>query len=174
SVDQTKASFMGITAHWIESPVKIPTSWSLVSEVITFCAISGPHTGANLGRYFVNLNNNTACNEIENILNRKHIYSFDSNTQRLPCLAHVMNLAITDVMSVITHIASMETTSAIWEFDPSLPRNRILNDSLDVISAVWMLAIKIQASGQCIAYFECLQAECGIAVPLSISLHSNV
>ena len=46
---------MGITAHWIESPVKIPTSWSLVSEVIAFRAISGPHTGANLGHYFVNL-----------------------------------------------------------------------------------------------------------------------
>ena len=37
-----------------------------------------------------------------------------------------------------------------------------------------MLAIKIQASGQCIAYFEHLQAECGITIPLSISLHSNV
>ena len=46
---------MGITAHWIESPVKIPTSWSLVSEVIAFRAISGSHTGANLGRYFVSL-----------------------------------------------------------------------------------------------------------------------
>ena len=77
-------------------------------------------------------------------------------------------------MSVVTHIASVETTSAIWEFDPSLPRNRILNDSLDVISAVWTLAINIQASGQHITYFECLQAECDIAVPLSISLHSNV
>ena len=55
SVDQTKASFMGITAHWIESHVMSPTSWSLVSEVIAFHAISGPHTGANLGRYFVSL-----------------------------------------------------------------------------------------------------------------------
>ena len=68
----------------------------------------------------------------------------------------------------------METTSAIWEFDPSLPRNHILNDSLDVISAVRTLAIKIQVLGQRIAYFKCLQAECSIAIPLSISLHSNV
>ena len=37
-----------------------------------------------------------------------------------------------------------------------------------------MLAIKIQASGQRIAYFERLQAECGIMVPLTIPLHSNV
>ena len=42
------------------------------------------------------------------------------------------------------------------------------------LSAVWTLAVKIQASGQHIAYFEHLQAECGIAIPLSIPLHSNV
>ena len=46
---------MGITAHWIESHTKSPTSWSLVSEVIAFRALSGSHTGANLGRYFVSL-----------------------------------------------------------------------------------------------------------------------
>ena len=206
---------MGITAHWIESHAKSPTIWTLVSEVIAFRAISGPHTGANLGRYFVSLceragivagqtskvctmfflfenrsthpcqlfcitadntsNNDTACNEIENIFHRKHIYSFDSDTQRLPCLAHVVNLAITDFMSAVTNIVSVETTSAIWEFDPSLPRNRVLDgESLDVVSAVRTLAIKIQASGQRIAYFERLQIECGITVPLSIPLHSNV
>ena len=77
-------------------------------------------------------------------------------------------------MSVVTRIASVETTSAIWEFDPSLPRNRILDDSLDVVSAIRTIAIKIQASGQRIAYFEHLQTECGFTVPLSIPLHSNV
>jgi hypothetical protein len=77
-------------------------------------------------------------------------------------------------MSVVTRIGSVETASAIWEFDPSLPSNRILHDSLDVVSTIRTLAIKIQASGQRIAYFERLQTECGIAVPLSIPLHSNV
>jgi len=77
-------------------------------------------------------------------------------------------------MSVVTCITFVETTSAIWEFDPSLPRNRILDDSLDVVSAIQMITIKIQASGQCITYFECLQTECGFTVPLSIPLHSNV
>ena len=77
-------------------------------------------------------------------------------------------------MSVVTCITFVETTSAIWEFDPSLPRNRILDDSLDVVSAIQMITIKIQASGQCITYFECLQTECGFTVSLSIPLHSNV
>ena len=54
SVDQTQVSFMGITAHWIESN---PTNgdWLLMSTVIAFRAISGTHDGANLGRYFVGL-----------------------------------------------------------------------------------------------------------------------
>lgn len=54
SVDQTKASFMGVTAHWIESDSS-STAWKLCSEVITFKGISGRHTGANLGQYFVSV-----------------------------------------------------------------------------------------------------------------------
>ena len=37
----------------------------------------------------------------------------------------------------------METMSTIWEFDPTLPGNRVLRDSLDVIAAVHTLAIKV-------------------------------
>ena len=77
-------------------------------------------------------------------------------------------------MSVVTKIAHVETTTAIWEFDPTLPRNQVLGSSLDVIAAIRTLAIKIQASGQRIAYFERLQKECGVAIPLKIPLHSNV
>lgn len=55
SVDQTKASFMGITAHWIESDPTKAGRWTLCSEVIAFRGISGPHSGINLGRYFVGL-----------------------------------------------------------------------------------------------------------------------
>ena len=77
-------------------------------------------------------------------------------------------------MSVITNTATVETTSAIWEFDPTLPGNRVLGDSLDIISALCTLAIKIQASGQHISYFNHLQKECGIVNPLTIPLHSNV
>jgi hypothetical protein len=50
----------------------------------------------------------------------------------------------------------------------------VLRGSLDVVSAIWTLAIKIQASGQCIAYFERIQTECGIPTPLTIPLHSNI
>jgi hypothetical protein len=46
-------------------------------------------------------------------------------------------------MAHITKLAAVETTTAIWEYDPSLPDNRMLNGSLDVIAAIRTLAIKV-------------------------------
>ncbi|KAH9028421.1 hypothetical protein EDB83DRAFT_2526308 [Lactarius deliciosus] len=77
-------------------------------------------------------------------------------------------------MGCITKIAAVENATAIWEYDPSLPDNRVLGGSLDMITAVRTIAIKIQASGQCIEYFEQLQSNCQINNPLRIPLHSNV
>jgi len=48
-----------------------------------------------------------------------------------------------DVMLHITKIAVVETTTAIWEYDPTLADNRVLGGSLDVISAIRTLAIKV-------------------------------
>jgi hypothetical protein len=52
TADNTKGSFLGMTAHWIEVKDK---KWKLRSEVIGFQPISGEHSGGNLGRYFVGL-----------------------------------------------------------------------------------------------------------------------
>jgi hypothetical protein len=46
-------------------------------------------------------------------------------------------------MGHITKIAAVETTSAIWEYDPDLLDNRILGGSLDVIAAIRTLAVKV-------------------------------
>ena len=59
------------------------------------------------------------------------------------CLAHVVQLAIVDIMSHITKIAAVETTTVIWEYDPNLPNNRVLKGSLDVIAAIRTVAIKV-------------------------------
>jgi len=59
------------------------------------------------------------------------------------CLGHVVNLGNIDVMGHITKIAAVETTAAIWEYDPDLPDNRILGGSLDVIAAIRTLAVKV-------------------------------
>jgi hypothetical protein len=55
----------------------------------------------------------------------------------------VVNLGNIDVMKHITKIAVVETTTAIWEFDPDLPDNRILGGSMDVIAAIQTLAVKV-------------------------------
>ncbi|KAG2139884.1 hypothetical protein BD769DRAFT_1350374, partial [Suillus cothurnatus] len=75
-------------------------------------------------------NNNATCNTIEQILHHQHIYSFNAMKHHLPCLSHVLNLAIVAVMSDITWIGTIETTAAIWEFDPTLPNNRLLCSTL--------------------------------------------
>lgn len=110
------------------------------------------------------------------------------------CLEHVVNIANVAVMGHITKIAAVENQTAIWEYDPDLPGNRVLGESLDVIAAIRTIAIKvrsithslhdrrfhiclscqIQASGQRIEYFEKLQIQCKIGDPLKIPLHSNI
>ena len=119
-------------------------------------------------------NNDTTCDNIEAILTRHGISTFNAGQHRLPCLAHVINLAITSIMSQVMKIANIETSTMIWEFDPNLLSNCLQGNSLDVVPAIRMLAIKIQASDQCISYFERLQVECRIDKPLKILLHSNV
>ncbi|KIM50460.1 hypothetical protein SCLCIDRAFT_34272 [Scleroderma citrinum Foug A] len=105
-------------------------------------------------------NNDSACDSIEQVFYQQQIYLFNSTFHCLPCLAHVLNLAIMDVMSANTQIANMEMTTAIWEFDPSLPSSHTLGDSLDVVAAIQTIAIKIQCSGQHIEYFHTLQNNC--------------
>ena len=59
------------------------------------------------------------------------------------CLGHVVNLANVDVMRHITKISAVENATAIWEYDPTLEDNRVLGGSLDVISAIRTLTIKV-------------------------------
>lgn len=59
------------------------------------------------------------------------------------CFGHVVNIANVAVMSHITKIAAVENATAIWEYDPALPGNRVLAGSLDVIAAIRTIAIKV-------------------------------
>jgi hypothetical protein len=47
-------------------------------------------------------------------------------------------------MSHITKLAVIETTNAIWEYDPADPDNRVLGGGLDVIATIRTLAIKVR------------------------------
>ena len=89
-------------------------------------------------------NNDTACNTVKCLLHSHNIFNFDPFQQCLPCLAHVLNLAVVDIMAAITKIANVEMTTAIWEFNPTLPNNRVLSNSLDIVAAICTLAIKVR------------------------------
>lgn len=53
-------------------------------------------------------------------------------------------MSVVDIMQHITKIAAIETTSAIWEFDPTLPDNCLLGNSLDVIAAIRTVAVNVR------------------------------
>ena len=61
----------------------------------------------------------------------------------LSCLRHVVQLSNVSFMGRIMRVATIENANAIWEYDPTLPENRVLSGSLDVIIAVRTLAIKV-------------------------------
>jgi hypothetical protein len=50
SIDTTRASFLGVTGHWMEV---VDNKWKLQAEVIGFRGVSGEHSGANLGQSFM-------------------------------------------------------------------------------------------------------------------------
>ena len=139
-------------------------AWSCIHVIWQLYCVTADNTS----------NNDLACGYIESILHCRNIYTFCTERNRLLCLAHVVNLGLTDFMSIITRLATIETTMAIWEYNPTLPQNRLLEGSIDVVTTLQTLVIKIQSSGQHIAYFERLQTECGIKTLLKIPFHSNV
>ncbi|EDR03890.1 uncharacterized protein LACBIDRAFT_331039 [Laccaria bicolor S238N-H82] len=175
SADTMKAAFLGVTVHWIDVKRKEgEETWEMRSEVIGFRSVSGDHNRKNLGSTLLPWTTPTKCETIEATHTQRNLPPWSAEENQLPCLGHVVNLAEVDVMTHITKIAAVETATAIWEYDPSLPDNRMLNGSLDVTAAIRTLAIKIQSSGQRIEAFEKLQIECGLKDALKIPLHSNV
>ena len=59
------------------------------------------------------------------------------------CLGHVIQLANGNVMKHVTNIAAVETAAAIWELNPEDPNSRLSNGSLDAVSTLCTVAIKI-------------------------------
>ncbi|KAG2352929.1 hypothetical protein BDR07DRAFT_1497388 [Suillus spraguei] len=54
SIDQAKAAFFGLTAHWIEVD-NATGRWTLWVQVIAFKGSLGAHSGDNFGCYFIGL-----------------------------------------------------------------------------------------------------------------------
>ncbi|KAF8057816.1 hypothetical protein FPV67DRAFT_1400203, partial [Lyophyllum atratum] len=63
--------------------------------------------------------NDTFCDTVESQHEARKLPVWSAAKNQLGCLEHVVNLANVDVMDHITKLAAIETTSAIWEYDPS-------------------------------------------------------
>ena len=51
-------------------------------------------------------------------------------------MAHIVQLGIEDFMSEVTKVGIIENKQAIWDYDPTLPENRIVCGGLDVIAVI--------------------------------------
>ena len=72
-----------------------------------------------------------------------HYWQVICSSAPFRCLSHVVNLSNVAVMGHIMKIATIETTTAIWEYNPNLPNNCMLGGNLDVITAVCTIAINV-------------------------------
>ena len=74
----------------------------------------------------------------------------------------MVNIANVAVMSHITRIAAVENATAIWEYDPELPGNRVLGGSLDVIASIRTIAIKVSDLFDCLVLSTYLSLDTGL------------
>ncbi|KAG9310553.1 hypothetical protein JVU11DRAFT_9102 [Chiua virens] len=167
SVEQTKAAFLGITGTGSRSMPAQSGHYACKSLPFHCYFISLSERAGIISSVSTKLlcltadnatSNDKAADLTECLLHRRNIYSFSSDSPCLPCLTHIINLTITSVLAAITKISNVNTVTTIWEFDPTLPENR-MDDLLDVVTAIHTLAVKIQCSGQRIEYFETLQTK---------------
>jgi len=101
------------------------------------------------------INNNTTCQTIQAIhtccglmwnsaeqqLLYVQLFSYTFLTLKIPrCLRHVVNLGNVEN---ITKIATVENATTIWEYDPTRTDNHVLGSSLDIITVIQTLAIKV-------------------------------
>lgn len=103
--------FLGITVHWIDE------DWKSRCLLIGLEPLSGPHSGENLCKVFVNVCNEfgilskiqaiTTDNAANNMTFLQHLETtcqeqsipFQAENRHVRCLAHVMNLAVQDFLA---------------------------------------------------------------------------
>ncbi|KAG2215882.1 hypothetical protein INT45_006789, partial [Circinella minor] len=105
---ESRVPFLGMTAHWIDE------SWKQNSIVLGLKLLEGSHTGANIAAAFIrvlehwNLQENSFFLTADNASNMETIATelelelgsdvFDSKENRIPSIAHIINLAAQDIL----------------------------------------------------------------------------
>ncbi|KAG5649809.1 hypothetical protein H0H81_001913 [Sphagnurus paluster] len=121
SAPTMKKGHFGMTCHFVNIDSK--GKWSLEHLVVGCKPITGDHLGENLARFFVSI-----CRRVGIISDRSS--------------KHVANRANGDVMDEITRMGAIKTAAAIWEYNPSIPKNCLSGGSINVICNLWTLAVK--------------------------------
>ncbi|GBC19616.2 zinc finger BED domain-containing protein RICESLEEPER 2-like [Rhizophagus irregularis DAOM 181602=DAOM 197198] len=156
--------FLAITAHWITK------NWKLCDSLLDFIKLSGPHSGENICNAFVKscddfgilekifaitsnnaTNNDTFMKYLENTCQKKNI-SFDAINNHCHCIAHIMNLAVQEILKQIK-AGEAEPEDAILE----MPIN-----TGEVIPKLRKLIVKIRASPQRQEKFACHAEAAGL------------
>lgn len=60
------------------------------------------------------------------------------------CMGHIIQLGIKDFMAFVTKTSAIETTAAIWEYDPNDAENHIQGGKLDAIAFLRTLIVKVR------------------------------
>jgi hypothetical protein len=129
----------GITAHWIDDKFRLQDC------LLGFIPLKGSHTGVNLAKYVGDVldkfeigqklfcittdgatNNQTMMDALSDTLRAKYDVTIDPEQQRVPCLAHIINLV---VCAFLDNLKVVDPDSDIDDDDESV-RNRILQGEL--------------------------------------------
>ncbi|CAB5359159.1 unnamed protein product [Rhizophagus irregularis] len=135
--------FLAITAHWITK------NWKLCDSLLDFIKLSGPHSGENICNAFVKscddfgilekifaitsdnaTNNDTFMKYLENTCQKKNI-SFDAINNHCRCIAHIMNLAVQEILKQIK-AGEAEPEDAILEMP--INTGEVIPMALDAIA----------------------------------------
>jgi hAT family C-terminal dimerisation region/Domain of unknown function (DUF4413) len=119
-------AFLGITVHWIDA------EWQLHHQLLDIPPLDGPHSGENLCHTFVGAcrgfdvlpkllaittdntsNNDTFLDNLEMACQEQDI-PFSSESMHVRCAAHVINLAVQDLLSALNS-AALDSDTAYTE-----------------------------------------------------------
>ncbi|GBC26953.2 zinc finger BED domain-containing protein RICESLEEPER 2-like [Rhizophagus irregularis DAOM 181602=DAOM 197198] len=149
---KNQISFLGITIHWITN------DWKLENTTLDFSHIEGPHSGENLASKLFEVlkefellqkilgistdntsNMNKMFSKFESICEYEGI-EFIAKNQRIRCLAHIINLAVQNILKTLKEEAPENENEILQENTSTI--------TLGVIAKLRTLIIKIRASSQ--------------------------
>ncbi|KAJ5742120.1 hypothetical protein N7533_011529 [Penicillium manginii] len=155
-------AFMAITGYFLDQ------EWEYREVLLGFEPISGSHTGVNLGRVVLqilekhqiadrilavttdNASNNKTLIAAVNDSTKTLQQETDSTIVQVPCLAHVIQLSLTDLLGKIKAAPKNNNTETEWSEDRvhSLRARQQKHEIADTLNKVRGLAVYINGSPQ--------------------------